>query len=278
MKEREALSILDKKFNVRDDCGVIEYGKEKLLITTDMLRRSTHIPDGIYNETIGWRAIAVSLSDISAMGGEPTAAVLAIGTSKFEEIEEIANGAYTICDKFDTQYIGGDIIRHKELTLTSSVLGKTKSPIYQSGAKLNHRVCITGKLGRTALALQLLKEGKKKKSNKLFKFSPRISEGKKIAEYASSMTDISDGLSSELNKLAKINDIGFEIKSKKIPLIKNTKLENIFVGGDYELLFTLPPSKINKAKKEIDFSIIGKCTETGIKMDGKKLKNRGYEH
>lgn len=278
MKEREAISILDNKFNVKDDCGVIDYGEEKLLITTDMLRRSTHLPDEIVNETIGWRSMAVSLSDISAMGGEPIAAVLAIGISEFEEVEEIAKGAYKLCDIFDTQYIGGDIIRHQELTITSSILGKTKSPIYQYGAKINHKVCITGKLGRTALALKLLNKGKKKEPNKLFKFLPRIEEGKKISEYASSMTDISDGLPAELNKLAKINNIGFKIKSEKIPLIQNTKLDDIFIGGDYELLFTIPPSKISRAKKEINFSIIGKCTESGIKMDGQKLKNKGYEH
>lgn len=282
MDEWDVLSLLSDKLGISDDCGVVPWGDTNALITTDMLHRKTDFPEGIKPETIGWRAMAVSLSDIAGMGGHPLAMVLAFGSPEFEKefIERVTDGALKVCDDTGAKYIGGDMDKHDELTLVSTGLGRADSPVMRSGSCVGDSVCITGELGRTALALRYFDEGKHKRANDLFEFDPRVSEGIALSEYATSMMDISDGLAVSLHQLSEASGNGFEVESSELPVIEGVEDldEAVFTGEDYELLFTIPEDEIDEASRSVDFTVIGECVGSGIKMAGEELEKRGYQH
>ncbi|MDY7083314.1 MAG: thiamine-phosphate kinase, partial [Halobacteria archaeon] len=252
------------------------------LLTTDMLHDETDLPDGIEPGVVGWRAMAVSLSDIAAMGGAATAGVLAFGAPEFERefIENVVGGAQEACESVGARYVGGDMDRHDEMTLVSTVLGEAGEPVRRRGANAGDKVCVTGELGRTAVALRLFNEGEDERANDLFTFSPRLPEGRKLAEHATAMMDISDGLAVSLHQMYEAGDgVGFEIESDKLPLVEGANADDIFVGEDYELVFTLPRGSVEKAREKVEFTVIGECVEEeSVRMDGEKLEKRGYEH
>ncbi|MBS3787905.1 thiamine-phosphate kinase [Candidatus Bipolaricaulota bacterium] len=293
MNEKEALKWLATRMPVGDDCYVMDWGESHLLLTTDMLHQTTDFPPGTTGYTTGWRSVAVSLSDIAAMGGEPKALVIAYGNSQFDlnSLEKFIEGAEAVCDKYGTRIVGGDLDSHEELTVVTSALGEVKIPATRKGAQPGELVAVTGDLGRTAAALDLFEKGRDEKANELFQFTPRVEQGKKLASLASSMMDISDGLARSLHQLAEVNDVGFRVTADKIPyaplLDELTGSEEekeklgLFTGEDYELLFTAPE------KHEFDLAkygstVIGKVTEEGVDIvrgrEVSPLEDEGYVH
>ncbi|MGQ9477612.1 MAG: thiamine-phosphate kinase [Candidatus Bipolaricaulia bacterium] len=294
MREREVLKLLAQRLEIGDDCAVIPFQGSNLLLTTDMLHRATDFPEGATAYTIGWRAAAVSLSDIAAMGGTPLGLVVALGAPEFERgfIEELFSGLEDCCASVQTRLLGGDLDHHEELTLVSTALGLAERPIRRSGAKAGDLVCVTGPLGQTAVALKLFQSGQLERANELFRFKPRIQEGMKLAPYASAMMDISDGLARSLYQLAEASRVGFQIEYDKIPILpeveglaadeKERKEMALYTGEDFELLFTLPPRHRRKAQSATPFTVIGEAIPRSIYLKkGKEmveLEDWGYEH
>ncbi|MFB6291728.1 MAG: thiamine-phosphate kinase [Candidatus Bipolaricaulia bacterium] len=293
MDEKEALKFLANRMPVGDDCYVLEREGTNLLLTTDMLHRSADFPEGITNYTIGWRTAAVSLSDVAAMGGEPNALVIAYGNSKFDkdDLEEFVEGAEAVSENFGAGIVGGDLDRHKELTVVTTVLGEADNPVTRTGATPGDLVAVTGDLGRTAAAIELFEEDKPKRANELFRFEPRINQGRKLASLASSMMDISDGLARSLHQLAEINDAGFRVTADKIPYTpalddvtsSHEEKENLglFTGEDFELLVTAPNETEFELAK-IGATVIGTVTEEGVEIvrgrEVTPLEDEGYVH
>lgn len=278
---------------VGDDCFVLERGETNLLLTTDMLHQTSDFPDGITSYTIGWRAVAASLSDIAAMGGNPEAVLIAYGAPRFnlEELEEFLAGAETVCEKTGANIVGGDLDRHDELTIVTTALGKGNRPVTRKGATPGELVAVTGDLGRTGAGLEFFEKGDFDRANELFLFEPRIELGVQLAPFASSMMDISDGLARSLHQLSSVNDVGFRITGNKVPY--NPSIEEIartdekkeelglFTGEDFELLLTTP--KENKFKlAKIGATVIGEVTEEGVEIvKGRRvipLEDEGYVH
>lgn len=291
--EREILKLLAKKLPMGDDCAIIPYGKTHLVLTTDMLHRKSDFPFGVTAHAVGWRSAAASLSDIAAMGAKPIAVLVALGAPQFEKafIEELIEGIQDCCQQVGAKYVGGDLDRHHELTIVTTALGEAKKPVLRSGAEVRDLVCITGALGRTAAALKFFNEGSFKKANALFEFIPRVAEGLALARFASAMMDISDGLARSLYQLSEASRVGFRIQLKKIPicqevleLARNEKeiLEmGLYTGEDFELLFTIPPRKLEDAKRICGFSVIGQVIKEGVWLERngiEKLEDRGFEH
>lgn len=293
MDEKEALKWLADRMPVGDDCYVMDWGESHLLLTTDMLHQTTDFPPGTTGYTIGWRSVAVSLSDIAAMGGEPKALVIAYGTPQFDlnQLEEFIEGAEAVCDKYGARIVGGDLDSHEEMTVVTSALGEVRTPATRKGAKPGELVAVTGDLGRTAAALELFDTGQDERANELFQFDPRVERGKKLASLASSMMDISDGLARSLHQLAEINDVGFRVTADKIPYTpvldeltssgEEKETLGLFTGEDFELLFTAPE------KHEFDLAkfgatVIGKVTEEGVDIvrgrEVSSLEDEGYVH
>ena len=295
MREREVLRWLAEKLPaIGDDAAVILFGDTHLVLTTDMLWRKTDFPEGTSAHTIGWRSVAVSLSDIAAMGAKPLGVVLALGAPDFgrEFLGELLQGALDCCQRVNAPYVGGDLSRHTELTLVSSVLGEAKRLVRRSGARSGELVCVTGALGRTAAALKFFESGGHAEANKLFEFIPRVTEGLALAPYATSMMDISDGLARSLYQLSEASRVGYRVRYGDLPVVpeidKLARSETdrremvLHTGEDFELLFTLPSKQLREAKNATALTVIGEVLEEGIWLEdqGKTsvLEDRGYEH
>jgi len=289
------LRLLAERLAVGDDCAVIPFGGTNLLLTTDMLHRMTDLPRGTTAYTIGWRVAAVSLSDIAAMGGRPLGLVVALGAPEFSQdfIEELLAGLEGCCKSVGAELLGGDLDRHQELTLVSTALGQAERPVRRSGAKAGDLVCITGPLGRTAAALRLFELGEIERANELFRFTPRVEEGLKLAPHATAMMDSSDGLARSLHQLAEASGVGFLIEYEKLPVLpeveelaadeREQREMILYTGEDYELLFTTAKERLTAIEATVDLTVIGQVLrerEVVLRARGKegKLKDRGYEH
>jgi thiamine-monophosphate kinase len=295
MHEREVLKWLKMRVPYAgDDCAILPFRDTNLVLTTDMLWQRTDFPKGTIPHTIGWRTVAVSLSDIAAMGATPLGVVVALGAPEFEQsfLEEVLEGSLDCCNHVQAPYVGGDLSKHSELTLVSSAIGEAKKPIQRSGAILGDLVCVTGQMGRTAAALKLFASNRLDEANKLFCFTPRINEGSTLAQFATSMMDISDGLARSLHQMSVASGVGFQISHEKIPVMRDvqslsgskTELDEmaLFTGEDFELLFTIPKKNLQAALKIVTFQVIGEVIQAGVYLDENgrisELKDRGYEH
>lgn len=288
MDERSALGLIAEHLDpAGDDAAVVD----GLVVTIDMLHESTDFPPGTTRYTAGWRAVGASLSDVAAMGGEPTAAVAVYGAPTFdgEEITAFVDGARDVCAAVDGAYVGGDLDEHDELTVATAAVGRADDPVLRSGASPGDIVCVTGTLGRSAAALGFFEAGEYERANDLFRFEPRVAAGRALAAYASAMMDSSDGLARSLHQLAEASDVGFAVESP-LPIAEalsevadpDERQElAVSFGEDFELVCTIPEEKLDAAREAspTEISSIGRVTAEGeITLDGEPLPDRGYTH
>ncbi len=288
-----------------DDCAVLDLkGEDCLVVTTDMLHRTTDFPAEMTPWQMGWMSAAVNLSDIAAMGAEPAGVLMAIGMPADTEIvfvEELAKGIQACAEFCGTTVVGGDLDTHAELTITGTALGRVKKNqlLLRKGAKPGDLVCVTGYTGSAGAALKAI-QSKKPVSETilkaLFEPIPRIKEARKLAESGAvtSMMDTSDGLAMSLYDLARQSKAGFRIREAALPILPEVRdfasgpgelLElALYTGGDFELIFTVDPARLKKVQNICKLSIIGECTEyeKGIwleRPDGSTIpvKRRGYQ-
>jgi thiamine-monophosphate kinase len=286
---------------IGDDAAVIDMGEACLLVTTDMLTEGVHF-DMVYSplKHLGYKAVAVNLSDIYAMNGNPTQITVSIAlSSKFtlEAVEELYAGIKLACDTYKIDLVGGDTVSSLSgLTISVTALGQAPKEVitYRSGAKENDLVCVSGDLGAAYMGLQILEREKK-----MFKENPNLQPDLSGFDYLlerqlkpeprkdivrllhdngivpTSMIDISDGLSSELLHICKQSNVGCDIYSEKIPVDHLTAqaaeqfnldpLTCALNGGeDYELLFTIKQSDYEIIKKVKGVHVIGHITADAL--------------
>ncbi len=287
------LSSDDFPIGIGDDMAQIQVGKgTSVFITIDMLLDGVHFD--LRKATLqqaGYKAMAVSLSDCAAMAVLPVAAVVSVALPKgfgAKELKTLHQGIMLAADKYHCTLIGGDITSWKgeePFAITVAMLGRAAAnkPIKRSGAKPGDFICITGSLGGSGQGKHLC-------------FEPRVNEAIEIASKAevNAMIDISDGLSSDLNRICRQSKVGALIHAEQIPLsdeagkCKEPLESALNEGEDFELLFTLTEKEFNKLIKHWDRSLpitkIGTVTDTGKMQiqtaDGKlqDLQPAGYEH
>jgi thiamine-monophosphate kinase len=227
-----------------------------LLATTDMLIEGVHFDlttTDLYS--LGWKAAAVNLSDIAAMGGVPRFCLTALGippSFTVEDIGEFYRGVTACLKKFETVLVGGDTCSSKKgFVISVTVLGEVvrKQVVTRSGARPGDLIYVTGMLGDSAAGLEILKKGsgargqgsgerRNKKSairntqsamraliERHLRPVPRVAEGRKLAlsGLASAMIDVSDGLSSDLGHICKQSGVGAEVFAERIPLSKELR-------------------------------------------------------
>jgi thiamine-monophosphate kinase len=261
---------------------------------------------------LGYKAVAVNVSDICAMNGDATQITLGLALSNrytVESLEELYDGIKLDCEHYGVDLVGGDTTSSTSgLMISVTVLGEVhKNKItYRSGAKVNDLVVCTGDLGAAYLGLQILNREKE-----MFKENPTIQPDltgndyvlrrqlkpeaatkytrilKELDIVPTSMIDISDGLSSEALHLSKSSEVGITLHEDKIPvdytamnLANEFNMNPIFCalsgGEDYELLFTIGQEHYEKLKKDPDFTIVGFVTD---KLDGNNfITNDGSSH
>lgn len=292
----------DVILGIGDDGAILNSSeKKRLVVTTDTLIAGTHFPENTPAFDIGFKSLAVNLSDLAAMGATPLWFTLALTLPHANSVwlSEFREGLFSLAKKYHLQLIGGDTTRGF-LSITITALGSLPSSLAltRRGAKPNDQIYVTNCLGDAALALALQQ---KKISvpfhlesyflNRLNQPNPRIEIGEKLLHCASAAIDISDGLASDLSHILKQSDVGAIIYCDQLPLsaaMKETvsKMEAITYalsgGDDYELCFTIPPHKKNQLPENCHF--IGEITETNkldLRMsDGSSFKGsvEGFKH
>ncbi|MCM8764724.1 MAG: thiamine-phosphate kinase [Candidatus Omnitrophica bacterium] len=270
------------KLGIGDDTAVIDYNRNSyLLLTTDVVVENVHF--NMQNATfrqIGRKALAVNISDIAAMGGNPLWALVSLGMQKkkADAYKEIYMGILEMAEMFNVDIVGGNLSRSKTLFVDIFLIGivEKKKLILRNTARPGDIIFVTGTLGGA-------------QKNRQFRFIPRVKEAKEIIKLIkpSAMIDLSDGLASDARKLAEASGCGFEIETSKIPVSIDASKENrissaLYDGEDYELLFTVSPefaSLVPTNIKGVPVTNIGRITKQKNFLlkypDGKKAKIHG---
>lgn len=209
---------------------------------------------------IGYKAVAVNISDIAAMGAKPHSILLALALPERLANEtwlgEFAKGLFHACKQFGVRLIGGDTTRHEKLVISitaNGILPAAIQPIYRSGAKVGDKVYVSGTVGDASYALNHPEtEIGQQLAHRLHMPIPRISLGQKLASMglATSMMDVSDGLVQDLGHLCQQSQVAMSLQLDKLPTSKPLQQVDLaerlrcqLTGGDdYELIFTLPSS------------------------------------
>ncbi|MFQ5801227.1 MAG: thiamine-phosphate kinase [Candidatus Hydrothermarchaeales archaeon] len=297
----------DVLVSIGDDCAVLRLGDgECLLISTDTILQETHIPKEMTPAQIGGYAVNVVLSDIAAMGGSPIGMVFSIALPPgLDEdfVDRLAGGVESAAEEHGTCIVGGDTQEAREITITGTAFGrvKEKNILLRSGARVSDLICVTGDIGSAAAGFYCLTQGlpcKKRFIERALGPKARLEEGKIISKCASSCVDISDGLAWSIHEIARLSNVGSLIYEEKIPVDSElggvsrlsgvSQREMVFYkGGDFELLFTVPPEKYEGLEEELKklgskMVVIGQITRGGNKVvdkNGKKLEleKRGWE-
>lgn len=279
---------------IGDDAAVYDTGKELLITTSDLLTEGIHFDlSYVPLQHLGYKAIAVNVSDLAAMNGKPRQVIVGLGLSNrfsVEAVEAIYAGINAACKDYQVDLVGGDTTASSSgLVLSITALGTVGSNeiTYRSGAKENDILCVTGDLGGAYVGLQILEREKQEflvnpeMQPKLEKYEyvvgrqlrPRarmdiIHELKDLGLTPTSMIDLSDGLASDSFHLCKQSDLGIVIYEDKLPIDKQTyetaaefsmdpNTCALNGGEDYELLFTISPTEFDKIKNHPDIHTIG---------------------
>jgi len=283
-----------------DDCAVLESGQpgRYLLFKTDAVVEGIHFTSDAKPEQIGHKALARCLSDIAAMAGNPTAALVTLALPKdfkAEFIERIYAGMNRLAKNHGVAIVGGETTSNPERLLISiSVLGEVQKEkcVLRSGAKDGDALFVTGELGGS-------------RSGKHLDFEPRLAESQWLASHfpIHAMIDLSDGLAGDLRHLLQRSGVGAELLARAIPISHAAKLQArekspskppllaaLTDGEDFELLFAAPGKiavpLLDAWKNQfpsLRLSCIGKITATlGLKLRDKSgvrsLEANGYVH
>ena len=283
---------------VGDDCAVIDNAGKKTLVTTDLLLEGIHF-DLTYTplKHLGYKAVAVNLSDVYAMNGTPRQITVSLGISKrftVEHINELYAGIYAACERYGVDLVGGDTSASVTgLLISITCIGEANEEeiVYRSGAKDTDLICVSGDLGAAYMGLQLLERervasagekdfqpdfaGREYLLERQLKPEPRadvIAELRKLEIKPTAMMDVSDGLSSELLHICKASGVGCRVYENRIPIDYQTAVMaeelnmNLVTaamngGEDYELLFTVPLTDHEKVEQMKTARLIGRITK-----------------
>ena len=293
VSEFQFINHIKKRFSldrVGDDCAVLpKNSTTDLLITADLLIEDIDFRlEWATPEQIGHKALAVSLSDIAAMGGTPTSAMLSIGVPQrlWDDgfPEAFYYGWHKLASQFGVELVGGDTSRSPDrLVIDSIVLGDVPKgkAILRSGAGPGDAIFVSGTLGGASAGLKLLEAGEPRLSLDLVERQlrplPQVELGKSLRELGilTSMIDVSDGLTSDLQHVCEASGVGATLDAELVPIAPDTlgimRFDEAFDaaingGEDYELLFTAAESDLG-ALANVPVTQIGKITSEPGKLE-----------
>lgn len=286
-----------------DDCAVVGKGKKRTLVTVQTLVEGVDF-DMMYTplKHLGYKAVAVAISNVAAMNGTPRQALVSIAVSNrysVEALDELYAGVRLCCDRYDVSLVGGDTRSTKAgMVLTVTLIGEADEDkiAYRGGAKHNDLICVSGDLGSAYAGLLVLEREKVTYQanpdfqpdlagfdyvlERFLKPEPRMDIVKKLAErevVPTSMTDVSEGLADSLLHLGKASGCGCEVYEERLPIdyqcsrVCSEMSKNMLPvscalngGRDYELLFTVDQKDYEKIKEMEGIHIIGYVTEKGM--------------
>lgn len=299
-------SIIDTYFNrknqdsvdlgVGDDSALLTPPPhQQLVICADTLVAGRHFPLDTNPHAIGWKSVAVNLSDIAAMGATPHSILLALSLPQIDHawLKGFSQGLYDCCDQFGVRLIGGDTTQSPHLTLSVTALGwvDTGLAVPRSGAQIGDLICVSGTVGDAAFGLKHLGHDLQKR---LDYPTPRCVLGAALKGLANSMIDVSDGLAQDLGHILKASNVGAKLQLENLPLSTalhalndEQKWQYALAGGDdYELCFTISPEHYEQLRQQnLDVAItkIGTITQSkGLSFHQNdqsiSLDLKGYQH
>ena len=299
-------SIIDTYFN-RKNANSVDLGvgddsalltpppQQQLVICADTSVAGRHFPLDTHPHAIGWKSVAVNLSDIAAMGAKPHSILLALSLPQIDHhwLKDFSQGLYDCCDQFGVSLIGGDTTQSPHLTITVTALGwiETGQAVTRAGAQVGDLICVSGTFGDAAFALQQMGHPLQKR---LDYPTPRCQLGQQLKGLASSMIDVSDGLAQDLGHILKASGVGAVLQLDQLPVSSDiAKLEQekkwqlaLAGGDDYELCFTISPQNYHllaQQKLDVNLTIIGQITknlgltffQNGVDYS---IQFHGYQH
>jgi thiamine-monophosphate kinase len=273
------------KIGPGDDCAVVKFGKRWQLLKTDCIVESIHFSKESPATWVGWKALCRAISDVAAMGGRPMDALVTIAVApqvRLRWLRGVYSGLRKAAQRYDVNLVGGETSRSPGPAFISVALTgivEKRRALLRSGGKPGDFLYVTGQLGGSIRGKHL-------------RFEPRLAEALWLADHfaINAMIDLSDGLGSDLPRLAKASSTGFEIDRERLPLSKGCSIEQaISDGEDYELLFAVPPEVVPTleerwAKKfpALVLTQIGRLTEPNrqeLSASGfDQLTDSGYDH
>jgi len=278
-------------FNLTDDAAIFSppTGKD-LVVTKDAMVAGVHFLENDTPQNIARKLLRTNLSDIAAMGAKPYGYLLATAWPHdldLNWVRDFADGLALDQLTYGVTLLGGDTVKTPgPITLSLTLLGTVPKGqrLLRSGAKAGDLICVSGTIGDGVLGLKsalgeltdINKNDSNFLKNRYFLPQPRCLLGPRLLDTASSCLDISDGLLADMGHILECSGVGGQILAADVPLSHSAKnviaagevsLEDIFTGGDdYELLFTLPPEKIDELQRlerqcAVPMTIIGKIAE-----------------
>jgi len=293
------------KVGIGDDGAVLAAHEDNdLVVATDTLVSGIHFWEESSPVNIGYKSLAVSLSDLAAMGADPDWVLLnlVIREADSQWLENFASGFFELADRFDVQLVGGDTTCGPlSITVTAGGWVPKEGAITRAGAKSGDLVFVSGTLGDAALGLEVEPErmANLPSLSRIHRPEPRIRLGQELRTIASAAIDVSDGLASDLTHLARASGgMGAVVDERLIPFSDNAcslkprdelLLLALSGGDDYELCFTANPSRekaIVRLSGQVGIPItrIGMISETpGFWLIGsggkcKQYLGGGYQH
>jgi len=305
--EFDFINNIKKKFDLRhvgDDCAVLpKDAKTDLLITADLLVQDVDFRlDWTTPEYLGHKVLAVSLSDIAAMGGTPLHAMLSIGVPaelwKTDFLDRFYEGWHTLAREFDVELVGGDVSRADACVIDSIVMGETarSRAFLRSGARHGDAIYVSGTLGGSAAGLKLLEDGHSEHAliHRHLAPLPRLSLAAALSglNLVTSMIDVSDGFAADLAHICRASDVGATVDAGLLPIDERVvglfgdqeALDLALHGGeDYELVFTCGPESAS-AFEGLQITRVGKINSEsgtiGLTRNNQTttLPSRGFRH
>lgn len=295
---------------IGDDAAAWRGDNQLQLATTDTLIQDIHFDlDVISWEELGWKALAVNLSDIAAMGGIPKYALLALslpGELEVEDISKFINGMVHLAREFRVAIVGGNVAAAPNVIITVTIIASSKSDVIlkRSTASPGDQIAVTGYLGLSSAGLEMFK-GKTIPDPKLhdvlrrshLRPMPKVKEGQILVKQGvKTAIDISDGLIADLDHICEFSKVYAKIKIESVPvhpavtkIFPNYQELALSGGEDYELLFTADEATIARVKRALDcrVTVIGDITKeklpkrvTVVDSNGNTIpyKKGGWEH
>jgi len=286
-----------------DDAAVAAHGSGDLVLTTDALVEGVHFRRDVTTpRDLGYKAIAVNLSDVAAMAASPRYAVCALTLSEAVDaawVMELAGGMRECCDEFAVSLVGGNLARGRDVTIAVTVTGEVVPgrAVRRDGARPGDHLVVTGSLGGAAAGLRLAEQrswndAERDALRRHVRPTPRVGEAGVLARHGvTSMIDVSDGLALDLSRVCAASDVGARLDVRRLPVHPAATSDEALRGGeDYELLATLPSHEaVAAARSELDdaFGValaeIGVIIEEGFvaldeRGDERPLEPEGWDH
>ena len=311
-RDEQADSWRNLLTGIGDDCAVWRGGIDNQLAKVDCQVEGVHFNlDIICWEDLGWKSLAVNLSDIAAMGGIPQYALVSLGLPPHTEVENVVSlykGMLEIAKSSGIAIVGGNMSGSSRIFVDISVIGKTGNPegkyLSRSSAQPGDRIAVTGWLGTAAAGLEMLThhlefEAKIRDclSQAFSRPQPRLEEGRLLVkEGVRTAIDISDGLIADLHHLCQASAVGAVVEIEKLPIrdevtraFGKKSFEMALSGGeDYQLIFTAGPEVIGKVQRSSAYpvTILGEIVAQNagqiilINQEGKRVRPKvfGWDH